>query len=206
MERNILLLLGGTGVGTSSIAIRLAADPAVQVRSVIGTDALREVVREFIPAGVVPELRHSSYDGFLATGDSANLIDAYRRQAHVIGLGVAAIIRRAVHENISLIIEGVHLLPDPIQKNLSLHERLHVAEIMIDIESPAIHRERLTRRAEFAPERDVSRQLANFERIRQIRGYLREVAQLHRIPVVLNDSEDLDSTVAACVQLYRSAS
>jgi 2-phosphoglycerate kinase len=203
MNKTILLLLGGTGVGTSSIAIRVAADPAVQVRSVIGTDALREVVREFVPAGVVPELRHSSYDGYLASGDSANLISAYRRQAQVVGMGVAAIIRRAVHENISLIIEGVHLLPEPIQKNLSLHERLHVAEILIDIESPAVHRERLTKRAEFAPERDVSRQLANFERIRQIRGYLREIAEMHRIPVVLNDSTEIAGAVAACVQLYR---
>ncbi len=206
MVKNILLLLGGTGVGTSSIAMRVAADPAVQVRSVIGTDALREVVREFIPAGVVPELRHSSYDGFLATGDSANLINAYKRQAQVIGMGVAAIIRRAVHENISLIIEGVHLLPEPIQKNLSLHERLHLVEILIDIESPSIHRERLVNRAGFAPDRDVSRQLANFERIRQIRSYLREVAQMHRIPVILNDSSDLNATVASCIEIYRNAS
>jgi 2-phosphoglycerate kinase len=204
MPKTILLLLGGTGVGTSSLAIRVAADPAVQVRSVIGTDALREVVREFVPAGVVPELRHSSYDGYLASNDSANLISAYRRQAQVIGLGVAAIIRRAVHENISLIIEGVHLLPEPIQKNRSMHERMHVAEILIDIESPAIHRERLAHRAEFAPERDVSRQLANFERIRQIRGYLRELADMHRIPVVLNDSPDLEATATTCVKLFRA--
>jgi 2-phosphoglycerate kinase len=66
-----------------------------------------------------------------------------------------------------------------------------------------VHRERLTKRAEFAPERDVSRQLANFERIRQIRGYLREIAEMHRIPVVLNDSTEIAGAVAACVQLYR---
>src|ERR1700694_3333662 len=106
---NILLIGGATGVGTSTIAIRVAADPAVQVRSVIGTDALREVVRQFVPPDVVPELTHSSYDGYLALGDSAQLLAAYHRQLHVIGLGITAIIRRALQENIRLIIEGVHV-------------------------------------------------------------------------------------------------
>lgn len=199
---NILLIGGATGVGTSTIAMRVAADPAIQVRSVIGTDALREVVRQFVPPDVIPELAHSSYDGYLALGDSAELLNAYRRQLHVIGLGVTAIIKRAVQENIRLIIEGVHVSPEPIRARLTSEERKHVAEILIDIESPQVHRERLANRAEFSPGRDVSRQLANFDRIRQLRAYLYDVARMYHIPIVSNEHANINRAIAACVSLY----
>lgn len=200
---NILLISGSTGVGTSSIAIRVAADPSVQVRSVIGTDALREVVRQFVPTDVVPELAYSSYDGYLASGDSSQLLNAYRRQAQVIGIGIAAIIRRAVQENIRLIVEGVHISPEPIRTRLSRAEQMQVAQVHIDIESAAIHRERIEHRVEFAPGRDVTRQLANFERIRQIRSYMLDVAAMQRIPVVLNDDPDINKAAAECTAIYK---
>ncbi len=200
---SILLLSGGTGVGTSSIAMRVAADPSIQVRSVIGSDALREVVRQFVSSTEYPELSYSSYDGYIPSGDSAQLINAYRRQAQVIGIGIAAIIRRAVQENIRLIVEGVHIAPEPIHAHLTRLEALEVVQIHIDIQSSAIHRERLERRAEFAPNRDVTRQLANFERIRQIRSYLLDVAQMNRLPVVFNDDSDISKAVAECVAIYR---
>jgi len=199
---NILLISGATGVGTSTIAIRVAADPVIQVRSVIGTDALREVVRQFVPPNVIPELAYSSYDGYLALGDSAELLTAYRRQLQVIGLGVTAITKRAVQENIRLIIEGVHVSPEPIRAHLTTEERKHVTEILIDIESPQVHRERLVNRTEFSPGRDVSRQLANFDRIRQIRAYMYDVARMHHIPIVSNEHANINRAVAACVSLY----
>jgi 2-phosphoglycerate kinase len=183
--------------------MRVAADPSIQVRSVIGADSLREVVRQFIPPEVIPELKHSSYDGYLAFGDSAQLLPAFRRQAQVIGLGISAIIKRAVQENIGLIIEGVHVTPEPIRAYLSAEERRYVAEVLIDISSSAVHRERLAHRAEFAPDRDTSRQLANFERIRQIRAYLCDVAQMYHIPIVANDAPDMAEAVAACVAIYQ---
>ncbi len=200
---SILLIGGATGVGTSSIAMRVAADPAIQVRSVIGTDSLREVIRQFIPADVAPEMMRSSYDGYLAFGDSAHLLTAYRRQLHIMSLGIAAIIRRAVKENIRLIVEGVHISPESIRPRLTAEERKCVVEVLIDIESPAVHRERLAARAAFAPGRDVSRQLANFDRIRQIRAYLRDVAQYNHMPIVNNDAPDMDKAVVACVALFR---
>ncbi len=203
MTSRILLIGGATGVGTSSLAIRVAADPAVQVRSVIGTDALREVVRQFVPTDVVPELAHSSYDGYLAAGDSTQLISAYKRQTHVIGLGITAIIKRALKENISLIVEGVHVAPEPIRERLTRAEQMQVVEVLVDIESSAVHRERLARRAEFAPGRDVSRHLENFERIRQIRMHLLDVARMYRIPIISNDAANIDQAVAACVDIYK---
>jgi 2-phosphoglycerate kinase len=191
--------MGGTGVGTSSIAMQVAAHPAVEVRSVIGSDALREVVRQFVPPDVAPELVYSSYDGYLAYQDSAMLIPAYRKQAQLIGLGIAAIIRRAVHENIRLIIEGVHVLPEQIYAHIGRDEKKQIAAVLIDIESAGIHRNRIAERSAFAPDRDTSRQLANFDRIRQVRSYLREMAAMNHIPVVFNDSPDMKAAIDACV-------
>lgn len=199
---SILLLMGGTGVGTSSIAMQVAAHPSIEVRSVIGSDALREVVRQFVPVEVVPELAYSSYDGYLAYQDSAMLIPAYRKQAQLIGLGIAAIIRRAVQENIRLIIEGVHVLPEPILAHLNRDEKNQIATVLIDIESANVHHSRIRDRSAFAPNRDTSRQLANFDRIRQIRSYLREMASLYRVPVVLNDAPEMAAAVQACVDVF----
>ncbi len=182
--------------------MRVAAYPTIQVRSVIGTDALREVVRQFIPPEVIPELGYSSYDGYLASGDSANLLEAYRRQGHVISLGIAAIIRRAIEEDIRLIIEGVHVLPGLVRDRLPLAIRGHVAEVLIDIASIEIHRQRLAHRAEFSPGRNVARHLANFDRIRLVRAYLRDTAVMHHVPIVDNDSPDMEHAAATCAAIF----
>ena len=61
----VYLIGGATGIGTSRIALGLAMEEDVKVKSVIGTDSLRAALRKVIGRGVCPPLFYSSFDGDL---------------------------------------------------------------------------------------------------------------------------------------------
>ena len=110
----ITILLGGTtGVGKSTIATELAF--RLGIRSVIGTDTIREVMRKIIAAELLPDLHTSSFLAWTATGrvkgkDSC-LIRGFEEQVRHVSVGVKAVLERAHKEGFNAVIEGIHLVP-----------------------------------------------------------------------------------------------
>ena len=102
---------------------------AIGHTSVTGTDTIRETLRTVMSLEHVPELHEHS---FRAMGDTGELrvnpkeraLVGFHQQARQVGVGVKAVIRRAVREGSNIIVEGTHLVPP-------LHQYLPVG---VDVE------------------------------------------------------------------------
>ena len=105
----LVVLLGGvTGVGKSTIATELAF--RLSIRTIIGTDTVREVMRKMIARELLPDLHTSS---FLAWRElkSNSLIEGFESQVRHVSVGVKAVLDRVQREGMNAIIEGIHLIP-----------------------------------------------------------------------------------------------
>ncbi|WP_297064122.1 2-phosphoglycerate kinase [Thermococcus sp.] len=105
----LVVLLGGvTGVGKSTIATELAF--RLSIRTIIGTDTVREVMRKIIARELLPDLHASS---FLAWRElkANSLIEGFESQVRHVSVGVKAVLDRVQREGMNAIIEGIHLVP-----------------------------------------------------------------------------------------------
>ena len=59
-EPIIILIVGTTGIGKSTIALSLAH--RLSIHSLIGTDSIRELMRKVLSNDLIPELHQSSYE------------------------------------------------------------------------------------------------------------------------------------------------
>ena len=114
LDRPLIILIGGaTGVGKSTLATQLAH--RLGITRVIGTDMVRQVMRAFFAAELMPAIHFSSFDAAAAvrvpvpreTDLSSGLhrADQGRLGGHR-GAG-----RRGIEEEQRMVIEGVHLVP-----------------------------------------------------------------------------------------------
>ena len=105
----LVVLLGGvTGVGKSTIATELAF--RLSIRTIIGTDTVREVMRKIIAKELLPDLHTSS---FLAWRElkANSLIEGFESQVRHVSVGIEAVLNRVQREGMNAIIEGIHLVP-----------------------------------------------------------------------------------------------
>jgi 2-phosphoglycerate kinase len=212
-DNGILLLSGGTGVGTSTFAARLARE--FRFTATVNTDCIREVLRTAITPSVNPALSRSTYlagqthryaDKSEAEKHHA-IIREFKRQCSPIQAAVENIVRRAIRENRSVLIEGVHLHPGRLREtDWYAASDGRIMEICLYIDEPRIHQERFVYRQARAPERDMSIYLRNFREIRWIHDYLVERAQrFDEVTIINNDqgtAECMDTLLGVIGQRY----
>ena len=191
-------------MGTSRIAAELAN--RIRVYSVVSTDSIREILRCALNPELSPSLNASTY----LAGQSENyhdkseevrlekIIRAYKTQARAVGVGVHGLIKRNIKENSSVILEGVHIIPEQVY--FDIHE--HVLQYFIDIPQEHIHKHRFESRASAAPERKLQQYLDNFTEIRWIQDYLRRKASEVGGVLTINNEGSLDASVDRIVQEY----
>ena len=114
----LIVLIGGVpGSGKSTLATELAS--RLNVVRTQSTDMLREVMRVLIPQRLSPVLHTSSFQAgqqlhrhdYVDLDDDTRLLDGFARQAEMVEVACDAVIRRAISEQVSIIIEGVHIKP-----------------------------------------------------------------------------------------------
>src|SRR5204863_5903247 len=110
----VVLIGGATGVGKSTIATQLAA--RLGIVRVIATDAVREVMRAMFTSKLMPTLYTSSFDADSALREppprpADKVIVGFREQTAAVAVGIQALLKRAVVEGTSAVIEGAHLVP-----------------------------------------------------------------------------------------------
>ncbi|MDQ3832439.1 MAG: 2-phosphoglycerate kinase [Actinomycetota bacterium] len=177
-EPIVVLLGGATGVGTSTLAADVAR--RLNIQSVIGTDAIREVLRHAISPDLLPWLHKSSYeitpeDMRVPVADEESVLFGYRAQASQVSVGVEAIVDRGLKEGTNLIVEGVHLAPEIILNRYRDHP--NVCSLVVYLSDEAIHRARFQLRAlGTSMRRPVEEYIAHFREIRQIHDYILESA------------------------------
>ena len=177
-EPIVVLLGGATGVGTSTLAADVAR--RLNIQSVIGTDAIREVLRHAISPDLLPWLHKSSYeitpeDMRVPVADEESVLFGYRAQASQVSVGVEAIVDRGLKEGTNLIVEGVHLAPEIILNRYRDHP--NVCSLVVYLSDETIHRARFQLRAlGTSMRRPVEEYIAHFREIRQIHDYILESA------------------------------
>ena len=188
----IIILLGGVaGSGKSTISSELSH--RLQIARSQSTDLLREVLRTIIPESLVPTLHDSSFLAWkklpkLAEVDRDQeelLISGFVAQAELLSLSLEATIRRALKEQISLILEGVHILPNFTEK-ISFESDPIIVPLMLGVLSPKKLRRRIWNRQQQTPHRRAQRYLDNFDAIWKQQSFLLSEADRQNVPIIPN--------------------
>lgn len=191
----ILLIGGGTGVGTTTVGTEVAH--RLGIRNTISTDSIREIMRKTISDRLLPELHLSSYEAHKdlkvpISKEREALLTSFALQASEVSVGIDAIIERALNEGTPTLIEGLHVVPGFISRELV--ERHNVMMFVLHLRGEKEHRNRLYSRAfETKFKRSVERYLDNFKSIREIQKYVEKKAREERTPVLEN--VDVEKTI-----------
>ncbi|MCZ6635380.1 MAG: AAA family ATPase, partial [bacterium] len=190
----ILFLGGASGVGKSSVGVALANQ--LKISRLVSTDSIRQIMRLMIAPDLIPALHESSYAAWEKVpvpSESADpVISAYREQAGRVCVGVRAMIERAIEEHTSLIVDGVHLLPELIDLEAYADQALFFW-VNLYLSDEDLYRLRFRNRSEQAEERSSHRYLEYLESILKIQQHLLEVGDMYKVPAVENI--DFDETV-----------
>jgi 2-phosphoglycerate kinase len=129
------------------------------------------------------------------------VVEAFKEQSERVLVGVRAMVGRAIEENFSLVIEGVHLVPglmdlDPFEKGAYL---VHLVISTLNRDS---YLDRFPSRQREAAGRSVHRYRKNFENILLIQDYVLEMAEHYDTPTVENI--ELDKSVSAALMVITS--
>jgi 2-phosphoglycerate kinase len=203
-DKPVIILFGGaTGTGKSSLATEVAHRLAI--KKLLSTDTVRQIMRMMFSAELLPSIHHSSYEAwkdqkFLHFSKS-RIIDAFEEQASKVCTGVKAMIERSVEENISLVVDGVHLVPGLIDCEIYA-DRAYVIPLTITTLNRSVYRERFLKRQADARSRQADRYLSNFDAILEIQDYIIEMAERYRIPIIEN--VNFEETVLSILGLITS--
>ena len=194
--RPLVFLIGGTaGCGKSTIATNIAS--RLEIPRMQSTDMLREVMRTMIPADVEPVLHKSSYSAWqelpkevLDTKDkNSSIYTGYCQQAEIMSDPIKAVINRALHERVSVIVEGVHFHPSIIKNIIEPGDAL-VVPVMLAVLKRKRLQNRLKGRSTNVPQRRAERYLEHFESIWKLQTYLLSEADQTGVPIITNTDRD----------------
>lgn len=193
----LVLLVGGTtGCGKSTLSATMAHRLGI-VRTQ-STDMLREVMRLMVPTKLLPALHQSSFGAYRALPrwrDDENrpiephMIDGYLMQSHEVGIAIEGVYRRALREEVSLILEGVHLTPALMRKLSRGADPVVVPFILAALKRKKLRRQ-LVGRGQQVPGRRAERYLDHFDEIWQLQTFLLSEADRYDIQIVQNTSVD----------------
>jgi len=197
----VILICGPSGAGKTTLAIGLAN--LLDIPRVVSTDDIRQMMRLTLTEELMPTLHVSTYNAWQKIADSSisedSVIAGYREQARTVCVGVDAIIGRCIEENTSVIVDGVHLLPDFL--NLSRHaDSAFVVPLCIGLTDHKEYEKRFTRRELKEPSRPMHRYVSYMEEIFKIQNHMIECYRSAELPVIVNmPTDDIVSTAAMVV-------
>ncbi|MCK5647809.1 MAG: hypothetical protein KAI22_02930 [Gammaproteobacteria bacterium] len=194
--RPLIILIGGTaGVGKSTIATEVGHRFGI-VRTQ-STDMLREVMRIMTPQRLSPVLHTSSYNAWkVQPGIEIDepmteqlVVGGYLRQAELISVACEAILNRAIKEQVSLILEGVHFHPGLLEILPNINTAI-IAPVMLSVLKAGKLKERLKGRGQEVQERRAKRYLEHFSEIWELQSFLMAEADRYNVPIVSNINKE----------------
>ena len=194
--RPLVLVIGGTtGCGKSTIATALAH--RLEIVRMQSTDLLREVMRNMLSSDQYPELHSSSYDAWrsMAEGDDDLVLAAdgqlekgFQAQAKLVSTASKAVIKRALIERVSLIIEGVHAHPRLAADIVD--DDAVILHIMLAILKKRKLKQRISGRATKAVQRRAQEYLEHFDDIWRLQTYLLDEADQTNTAIIINGDRE----------------
>ncbi len=205
-DRPLIVLIGGTtGVGKSTIATEVAH--RLGITRIVSTDSIREVMRGIFSRDLMPAIYESSFNAWrglrVPVPQGANpVIVGFREQTAVVTTGIKSLIERAVLEGVSMIVEGIHLVPGYI--DASEFHNASVVQLIVTVDEEDAHRSHFyIREVQTDGFRPLEKYRANFDNIRLLGHYIEDLAREHGTPLV--HSLQLDKTVAETLELIVTA-
>jgi 2-phosphoglycerate kinase len=204
LDRPLIILLGGaTGTGKSTLASEIAY--RLGISRITSTDAVRQVMRAFFAAELMPELHFSSFEAAhglkvpMPDPDSEDrALYGFLQQAGQVAVGANAIVERAVLEGLSTVVEGVHLVPGLVSAHQ--HAGAVVVQAMLAITDEETHQGHFFfRDVASGGVRSMDRYLRSFGEIRRIQDYLVGRAEKEGWPVI--DAGEPDQALIAVMDL-----
>ncbi|MDO5860108.1 2-phosphoglycerate kinase [Methanobrevibacter sp.] len=194
-KKPLIILIGGaSGVGTSSMAFELAS--RLRLKNLISTDMIREVMRKIVSKELSPVIHKSSFDAYESIRTPSiridSVIEGFISHVDVVNVGIEAIIERSVKEGISTIIEGVHVVPGFIRKDLMENNNIIIFTLTVDDEES--HKQRFYSRCRQPwVKRSLEKYMENFTTIRKTQKFLVEQAKIHDARIINN--VDINETI-----------
>jgi len=200
----ILLVGGATGTGKSTVATDVAY--RLGITRVTSTDFVRQTMRAFFSTEFMPAIHHSSFEaGRAIAGDEDEgnqaVIDGFMEQTREVLVGVRAAIDRALEEGWSMVLEGVHLVPGILPKEI---EGALVVECVLAIDDAEAHASHFwIRDTDSEGVRPYEKYLDCFDDIRLIQTYILGRARKHGVPVIENGS--IENAIGEMMELVLTA-
>jgi len=202
LDRPLIIYLGGaSGTGKSVMSTFLAG--RLGINKITGTDTIREIMRLVFNRDLLPSLHNSSSKaGSVMPKNlekSDRLISGFCLQSQQVSVGVKAVVDRAIKERTSMIIEGIHLLPNMEQAIREGTKQAYHIPITLSLMNEKHHKNRFLEREKVNKLRKKEVYLRSFENIRIIHDFFNFQSEGNKIEIV--DNEDFDQTTNTLMQL-----
>jgi 2-phosphoglycerate kinase len=199
----LIILIGGTtGSGKSTVAVEVAR--RLGITRVASTDLIRQTMRAFFSPEFMPSIHYSSFEAGQAVGDEVTgdpAIAGFVDQCRHVCVGAEAAIRRAITENWSMVLEGVHIVPGLLPVEL---DRALVVQVVVEVRELELHRLNFqVRDAATGGVRGVEKYLDRLDEIRRIQTYVTTRAGREQVPVV--DNVNVERTVVQILEIILDA-
>jgi 2-phosphoglycerate kinase len=205
LDLPIILLVGGaTGTGKSSVATDVAY--RLGITRVTSTDFVRQTMRAFFSREFMPAIHHSSFEAGRATADddaegSEAVLDGFLEQTRDVLVGVQAAVDRALEEGWSIVLEGVHLVPGMLPREI---EGALVVQCVLAIDDAEAHASHFwIRDTDSDGVRPYEKYLDAFDDIRLVQAYILGRARKHGVPVIEN--ANIEDAIGAVMELVLNA-
>ena len=199
-EPLIILIGGSSGVGTSSIAFEVAN--RLGIRNMISTDMIREVMRKIVSKELIPTIYESSYTAYRSLRippppELDEVLIGFRDHVDTVSVGVDAVIERALKEGISIVIEGVHIVPGFIREDLVAKDNVNM--FVLTLQDEEIHKGRFYSRCrQLWARRPLKRYMNYFGAIRRTHKYFESQANKYHVPIIENI--DVTTTIDSIIE------
>ena len=204
LDQPIILLVGGaTGTGKSTVATDVAY--RLGITRVTSTDFVRQTMRAFFSSEFMPAIHHSSFEAGRAMADEEEdgdvVVGGFLEQTREVLVGVRAAIDRALEEGWSMVLEGVHLVPGMLPKEI---EGALVVECVLGIDDAEAHASHFwIRDTDSDGVRPYEKYLDAFDDIRLIQAYILGRARRHGVPVIENGN--IEEAIGEVMELVLAA-
>ncbi len=180
LPKPLVVYIGGvSGTGKSTMALEVA--PLLRIYRINSTDTIRQVMRMVFNQSMLPSLHRSTFE-FARGSNQQDAISGLEEQATQVCVGVRAVVERAVSENLSIFVEGVHLIP-PLVPFPDLDAVAYQLFVLMSTMDEEVHRSHMLARANDHT-RPAARYLESLPIIRRQQEMLLERASKARLPII----------------------
>jgi 2-phosphoglycerate kinase len=195
----LIILIGGTtGSGKSTVAVEVAR--RLGITRVASTDLIRQTMRAFFSPEFMPSIHYSSFEAGQVVGDEVTgepTVAGFVDQCRHVCVGAEAAMRRAITENWSMVLEGVHVVPGLLPVEL---DRALIVQVVVEVRDIELHRLNFhVRDAATGGVRGVKKYIDHLDEIRRIQSYVTMKALREQIPVI--DNVDLERTIVQILEV-----